>query len=116
MSGTAQEGDNTLKSLLLEQLEYTHHKENWFAPTNTALEGVTAEQSNWQDSTTNHSIGQLVSYLVFWNERVLLAFKGIKLPDFVENNDATFVKYDELEWPLLTNRLDNIQTVWEQQV
>ena len=106
----------TIRTLLLEQLRYTHTEQDWFAPTNVALEGLTAEQSNWRDSTDNHSIGQLVSHLIFWNERVLNAFQGNTLPDFNDDNNVTFNQYDREQWPLAIKKLDSIQTEWEQMV
>ena len=59
-----------VKSLLIEQLNNSHTEQNWFVPTKIAIDGLTAEQSNWKDSTDNHSIGELVSYLVFWSETI----------------------------------------------
>ena len=80
------------------------------------MDGVTAEQSNWRDNSENHSIGQLVSHLIFWNERVLNAFDGNTLPDFNDDNNITFNQYEVEKWPLAIKKLDSIQTVWEQKV
>ncbi len=113
---TAQNEKPTIRTLLLEQLKYTHTEQDWFAPTYAALEGLTAEQSSWRDSTENHSIGQLVSHLIFWNERVLKAFQGNTLPDYNDDNDITFNQYNGEQWLLAIKKLDSIQTEWEQAV
>ena len=57
----------TLRGVLLEQLQTTHDKKDWFAPASVAVEGITAEQASWRDGKGNHSIGQLAAHLVFWN-------------------------------------------------
>jgi len=113
---TAQNENPSIRNLLLEQLKHTHNKEDWFAPINMALEGVTAEQSIWRDNSENHSIGQLVSHLIFWNERVLNAFEGNTLPDFNDDNNTTFKQFEGEQWPLAIRKLDSIQTEWEQKV
>ncbi len=113
---SAQNENPSLRTLLLGQLKSTHTEEDWFAPIKVAVDGVTAEQSNWRDSTENHSIGQLVSHLIFWNERLLTAFQGNTLPDFNDDNNITFKRYDTKQWPLAVKMLDSIQTEWEQKV
>lgn len=98
-----------LKTLLVQQLKNSHDVQNWFAPLKMATKGLTAEQANWKDSTGNHSIGELVSHLIFWNERNLLTFEGKQLPDFKGNNDETFVRYTNTDWEEALARLDSIQ-------
>lgn len=104
----------TVRSLLLEQLKNTHTDKDWFVPTHVAVQGLTAEQSNWKDSTDNHSIGELVSHLAFWNERVLIAFQGNTPPDFNDDNEITFRQFDAVQWEAAVRKLDSIQVKWEQ--
>ncbi len=68
--------ESNIKSLLIQQLKNAHTNQQWFVPTKKAIDGLTLEQSNWKDSSDNHSIGELVSHLIFWNELNLRAFKG----------------------------------------
>ncbi len=103
-----------LRPLLLEQLKNTYDHQNWFVPTKAAIEGLTAEQSNWKDSTENHSIGELVSHIVFWSEVNLRGFKGEEMPGFEVDNETTFQNYTEEEWQNLTAKLDSIQSEWQQ--
>jgi hypothetical protein len=103
----------SVKSLLVQQLKNTHTDQDWFVPVKIAVDGLTVQQSNWKDSTDNHSIGELVSHLIFWNERVLIAFKGNVLPDFNDDNELTFQKINERDWELAAKKLDSIQTEWE---
>ena len=99
-----------IRSLLVQQLKNAHTNQDWFVPTKKAIAGITLEQSNWKDSTDNHSIGELVSHLIFWNERVLKAFNGVDLPDFKEDNKETFSKYKHNDWSNAISKLDSIQT------
>ena len=66
----------TLKSVLLEQLRSTHNKKEWFVDAMTAVNGLTPEQASWRDGKGNHSAGQLMYHLVFWNRRSLAKFKA----------------------------------------
>src|SRR5690242_19329119 len=56
----------TLKSILLMQLRETHNQKNWFVSSKEATAELTLEQAAWSDGK-NHSVGQLVAHLVFWN-------------------------------------------------
>ncbi|SMG15019.1 DinB family protein [Arenibacter troitsensis] len=103
----------SIRALLVQQLKNTHSNQEWFVPTKTAIEGLTHEQSNWKDSTENHSIGELVSHLIFWNEVNLKAFKGEKLPEFNNDDKETFNKSNAGDWKIAYRRLDSIQTEWE---
>ncbi|MGN7819063.1 DinB family protein [Chitinophaga sp. 22536] len=104
----------TLKSVLLTQLRSTHNKADWFVPANTAVEGLTAEQANWKDGSGNHSVGQLVQHLVFWNERQLNKFLGKEVKDFKGDNNETFANVDKASWETAVKKLDEILTGLEQ--
>lgn len=101
---------------LIQQLKNSHSNEEWFVPIFPALNDVSAEQASWRDSSENHSIGQLVSHLAFWNERVLKSFQGATVPDFKGNNEITFKFLNEKEWAASKNRLDSIQRLMVQVV
>lgn len=106
----------TLKSILLEQLKTTHNVKDWFVPVNSAIEGLTAEQANWKDSTGNHSIAQLATHLLFWNKQSLDKFKGVKQDAFNGDNKETFSPVNEKTWNSTVEALDKLLTEWEQQV
>jgi len=105
----------TLQSILLEQLRSTHNNAEWFVPASTAVEGLTPEQAGWRDGKGNHSVGQLVNHIIFWDRRALQKFKG-ELPDkFGGNNDETF-SFDPKKWNESVKELDQIMTDWEKAV
>jgi hypothetical protein len=103
----------TLKSILLNQLKTTHDKKEWFVPVNVALEGLTAEQALWKDGSSNHTIAQLASHLIFWNDQLLSKFKGLKPETFGGNNEETFLAHDKKSWDEVVKKLDSIFTEWE---
>ena len=103
----------TLKSILLEQLRSTHTSEEWFVPANIAIEGLTAEQANWKDSNENHSIAQLTTHLIFWNEQSLAKFKGETPAAFDGNNKETFSPVNKDTWAATVKKLDDVLTEWE---
>ena len=106
----------TLKEVLLEQLHTTHDQKDWFVPIDVAVEGLSITQVTWTDGHGNHSIGQLVNHLAFWNARALEQFKGEKSAAFSGNNDETFNNFDSKKWNATVQQLDEVMTEWEKAV
>ena len=103
----------TLRSILLMQLHETHNQKNWFVSEKEAVEGLTPEQAAWSDGK-NHSVGQLVTHLVFWNSVNLAAFKGEHPKQPADNND-TF-KFDPAQWDSTLKQFDNVMSELEHMV
>ena len=110
------QGDQTLKSVLLEQLKTTHNKQEWFVPVSQSLVGLTADQAMWKEGTVNHSVGQLANHLLFWNRQQLVKFKGEKEAAFDGNNDETFNSFDKKSWDAVVQQLDAVLTEWENEI
>ena len=106
----------TLKGILVEQLQTTHNKQDWFVGIDTAVAGLTPEQANWTDGKGNHSVGQLAYHLLYWNRRSLQKFKGEPEEKFSGNNDETFTGYDPKKWAATVQELDQVMTQWEHAV
>jgi uncharacterized damage-inducible protein DinB len=103
----------TLKSILLEQLKSTHSNSEWFVCADVAVAGLTPEQAAWKDGKGNHSVGQLVYHLMYWDRRNLRNIKGEKQEKFSGNNDETFDNYDPKTWSATVKELDDILTELE---
>ena len=95
----------TLKTVLLQQLHETHNEKNWFVSEKEAVAGLTAEQAAWSDGK-NHSVGQLVQHLNYWNSANLATFKQQSARK-VPNNDATF-NFDPKQWETTLKEFDQI--------
>ena len=106
----------TLRSVLLEQLRTTHTEKDWFVPISVSVEGVTAEQASWKDSSGNHSVGQLTNHLLFWNARELAKFKGEPEKKFSGNNEETFNDFDAKKWSDTVKQLDQVMADLEKLV
>lgn len=106
----------TLKSILLEQLKTTHTIKDWFVPVDSAIADLTPAQANWTDGKGNHSIAQLTSHLIFWDERTLQQFNGETPAKYDGNNDETFAPVDDKTWPATVKKIDEVMTQWEQAV
>jgi uncharacterized damage-inducible protein DinB len=106
----------SLRGVLLEQLRTTHDQADWFVPIDVAIKGLTPEQAKWTDGKGNHSIGQLVNHLAFWDERSLQRFKGEKEAPYNGNNDETFNRFDVKSWAETVARLDRVMKNWEEAV
>jgi uncharacterized damage-inducible protein DinB len=85
-------------------------------PANIAVEGLTADQANWKDGSDNHSIAQLTTHLIFWDEEQLAKFKGEKPVAFSGNNKETFSDVNEADWQATVKKLDSVLTGWEQAI
>jgi hypothetical protein len=100
----------TLRNLLLTELRETHNQKNWFVSEKDAVRGLTPEQAAWSDGK-NHSVGQLVQHMTFWNSFNLAYFKG-EHPPAPGNNDNTF-KNDAQQWDATLKQFDNVMDEWE---
>ncbi|MEO0339650.1 MAG: DinB family protein [Bacteroidota bacterium] len=116
ISCSNQQSEPAVKSLLIEQLENTYSKQNWFVPAKVAIEGINQDQATWKDSTDNHSIIENVLHIIFWNERNLAAFKEEPVSAFNNDNEETFIHSSNLNWAEVVQKLDSVQTGWEQAV
>jgi hypothetical protein len=116
LSAQTQPQPATLRSLLLHELRTTHNKAEWFVPINTAVQGLTPEQANWQPTKGGHSAGQLAYHLLFWNRRNLNNLQGVKNDKFTGDNTETFDKFDSKQWADIVNQLDQVMTDLEKLV
>jgi hypothetical protein len=98
---------------VLQGLRETHNQKNWFVSGKEAFAGLTPEQAAWTDGK-NHSAGQLLLHINFWNARVLAQFKGEKSPE-APANDETF-KFDPKNWNSAVQQFDDIMSQMEKAV
>ena len=103
--------DSTLKTVLLQELREAHNEKNWFVSEKEAVAGLTAEQAAWNDGK-NHSVGQLVQHLNYWNSAILAKFKQQPAPK-TPDNDATFA-FDPKQWDTAQKEFDRIMQELEQ--
>ena len=107
----------TSKDILISQFKACYNEEVWFVPLTRALEGLTPEQATGSSEGENHSIRELVSHLIFWNERYLIRFRGEKPPPMeIENNAETFsdeiASIKGMDWGDAVERLCNVMDEW----
>ncbi len=98
----------TTKDLFIDQFRACYDEENWFAPLNKVLGGLTPAQASWKDGSQNHSILQLVHHLIFWNERYLLRFKELSLPELKESKEDLTFEIDIKDWELTLKELNEV--------
>jgi hypothetical protein len=103
----------TLKQVLLNQLKTTHNKEEWFAPLNVAIDGLTADQANWKEKGADHSIAELTTHIIFWNQDQLSKFLNQPEPKFSGDNNETFKSVDVNSWPATVKKADSVMINWE---
>lgn len=108
---SSKEDTSLVKSLLVEQLKNSHTNEDWYPPTQEALSGITTAQSNRKDSTANHSINELTSHLLFWNETLLKTINGEEVSEIEDK--LTFKYKSNSDWKDKLRITDSIQTELE---
>jgi hypothetical protein len=101
----------TLKTVLLQELRETHNDKNWFVSEKEAVAGLTGEQAAWSDGK-NHSVGQLVQHMNYWNSANLARLKQQPTPK-TPDNDATFA-FDPTQWDAVQKEFDRVMTELEQ--
>ena len=106
----------TLKQMILNQLKTTHNKEEWFVPLNVAIEGITPEQANWKEKGADHSIAELTTHIIFWNEKELKKFMDLPEDKFSGNNEETFSAVDKNTWPAIVKKADSLMLSWEKAI
>ena len=97
-----------MRKILADGLKSTHSETGWFVTLNTAVDGVTADQAMWKDKSGNHSVGQLVYHLWFWNDRQLKKLKGQNVDQGPGDNNETFDKFDKKQWDKLVADLKTV--------
>ena len=115
-AGAQQKPAPTLRSILLAELHNTHDKSNWFVCGNVAMANLTPQQASWSDGKGNHSVGQLVYHIVFWNKQSLAKFHGETPEKFSGKNDDTFTNFDAKQWNGLVHQFDQVMTDLEKTV
>jgi DinB superfamily len=100
----------TLKSVLLQELRETHNQKNWFVSEKEAVAGLTPEQAAWSDGK-NHSVGQLVQHLNYWNGKSVAALKGHP-EKATDDNNETF-NFDPKDWDATQKKFDEVMTELE---
>ena len=101
----------TLKSVLLQELRETHNEKAWFVSEKEAVAGLTPEQAAWSDGK-NHSVGQLLQHLNYWNSANLARLKQQPTPKGGDN-DATFA-FDPKQWDAAQKEFDRVMGELEQ--
>jgi DinB superfamily len=98
----------TLKTILVQQLRETHDQKQWFVSEKEAVAGLTPEQAAWSDGK-NHSVGQLVQHLNYWNGRSLAALKKQTQGKATDDNNETF-NFKPQDWDATLKQFDQIMT------
>jgi len=98
----------TLKTILVQQLRETHDQKQWFVSEKEAVAGLTPEQAAWSDGK-NHSVGQLVQHLNYWNGRSLAALKKQTQGKDTDDNNETF-NFKPQDWDATLKQFDQIMT------
>ncbi|MBN3555668.1 DinB family protein [Fictibacillus nanhaiensis] len=96
---------------LVDVLDSTFDKENWYAPLKSAMEGLTAKQASWRPpGEATKSIWENVNHLIYYKERLVATLEGREWTR-MDGNDTFFIikqTEDNNDWNLTINRAENV--------
>jgi uncharacterized damage-inducible protein DinB len=104
------------KDVILEQFLLCHNKNGWFVSFQSAVAGLTPEQAAWKNNDSENSIGEVISHLVFWNQRYLNRFKGISVPEMEGTNDYTFTYLNSVGYTEVVEKFNAVMADWYETV
>ncbi|WP_113928024.1 DinB family protein [Bacillus sp. P14.5] len=97
------------RDTLLHLLDTTYDKENWYAPFKFAIEGLTAEQAEWQPvGEATKTIWENVNHLIYYKERLTAEVEGREWTNNLDG-DETFSLTDSntSEWVEVVERAES---------
>lgn len=96
---------------LLNVLDSTFDKENWYAPLKAAIEGLTAKEASFRPpGEATKSIWENVNHLIYYKERLVATLEG-KEWTRIDGNDTFFITKqteDDGDWYLTIDRAENV--------
>ncbi|WP_137789272.1 DinB family protein [Bacillus sp. E(2018)] len=96
---------------LVNVLDSTFDKENWYAPLKPAIEGLTAKQASWRPpGEATKSIWENVNHLIYYKERLVATLVGEEWTR-MDGNDTFFIikpTEEDDDWNLTINRAENV--------
>ncbi|MBM7567256.1 DinB family protein [Paenibacillus sacheonensis] len=99
--------------LLLNVLDSTYDRENWFAPLKDAIGGITAEQASWRpDGEAAKSIWENVNHLIYYKERLVAGMEGCEWTHSPVGDETFYLtepSNDDEAWAKVVARADRVQ-------
>lgn len=88
--------------LLLNVLDSTFDKENWYAPFKDAIKGLKAEQAIWKLSgEATKTIWENVNHLIYYKERLAANLEGREWTHNLDGDETFYLtdqSNDDKEW------------------
>ncbi|MEI5906874.1 DinB family protein [Bacillus spongiae] len=100
------------KEILLAQIKACYHQPTWFVSLDTSIADITEEEALWKRDEMPNSIFEIVTHLLYYNERYLHHIKGMELPESLQNNDETFSIFEDISWEVLVSRIHAVMSEW----
>lgn len=107
------------KEMILDQLEVCRNIDSWIKPMSTALSGLSKEDVIWKPTESSHSISEITSHLLFYNDRWLKRFNGETVGESPEKNAWTFKTIEDLSeesWRSHVAEVDAGLEQWQQAI
>ncbi|MCM3323038.1 DinB family protein [Cytobacillus kochii] len=70
-----------LREVLKEQLNASHHENGWFVSLLNSIVNLSDEEADWKPNEDVHSIHEITTHLLYYNERYLHRFKEESVDD-----------------------------------
>lgn len=101
---------------LTNQLLANANDPSWYVPLTEAVKDLSEEEACWKGSEDSHSIAEIVSHLVYWNETWQTRYKeaSVYAVPSVDSNANTFIVADGLTFEELRKQLLEVLLQWQE--
>lgn len=101
-----------LKEVLQVQLHASHDENGWFVSLLNSIADLSNEEANWKPNEGTHSIHEIVTHLLYYNERHLHRFKEEPVTD--QSRENTFQLDAGVTFSETRERASSIYAKWKQ--
>jgi uncharacterized damage-inducible protein DinB len=109
----------SVKKILQMQMDVCFTNKNWFTSLSDAVKELNDEQADFRQGS-EHSVRQVVTHIIFWNERVLKQIKGMNPGEFNKENSFTFtsesMNISKMSWDDLVKKLYSVMDDWKKEL
>ncbi len=107
---------STLQIFLQKQFLTTYNQTEWFVSLNDALKNLTAEQSTQKPAKDLPSIFEIVTHLIYWNERHIKNITSQPFDTTLTDNEQSFIKTTIRDWEELHKKADVVFAEWQKEL
>ncbi len=100
-----------LREVLKEQLNASHHENGWFVSLLNSIVNLSDEEADWKPNEDVHSIHEITTHLLYYNERYLHRFKEEPVDE--QSKEDTFQLDEGVTFSHTRERIHHLYNDWK---